>query len=42
MMTDSVSMTKMNPIKGRIRTESVSIAMTPNVAPNASEPVSPM
>ena len=42
MMTDSVSITKMNAMKGRMRTVSVSIAMTPSVAPSARAPVSPM
>ena len=42
IMTDSASITNMNPIIGKIRVWSVSIAITPSVAPRASEPVSPM
>ena len=41
-MTESVSITKMKPIKGSTSMVSVSIAMTPMVAPMASEPVSPI
>jgi len=42
MITDKVSITKINPMTGRTATESVIIAITPNVAPSDSEPVSPM
>ena len=42
MMQERVSITKINPINGRIRTWSVSIAMTPRVAPKLKAPVSPM
>ena len=42
IITDSVSITKIKQIKGRTKIVSVSIAITPIVAPSAKEPVSPM
>lgn len=42
MIDERVSITKMNPTKGSIKTWSVSMAMTPSVAPRLSAPVSPM
>jgi len=42
MMQERVSITKMNPMNGRIKTWSVSMAMTPSVAPRLRAPVSPM
>lgn len=42
MITDRVSIMKMNPMKGRIRTVSVKKAITARVAPKLRDPVSPM
>lgn len=41
-MTESVSITKIKAMKGRIRTVLVIMAITPIVAPRANDPVSPM
>ncbi len=42
MITERASITKIKPIKGSTRVWSVSMAMTPRVAPREREPVSPM
>ncbi len=42
IITEIVSITKMNAMKGSTITELVSIAMTPIVAPRARAPVSPI
>ena len=42
MITERVFITKIEAMKGRIRTVLVIMAMTPRVAPNDKAPVSPM
>ena len=42
MITESVSITKIKAMNGRIKTVLVSMAITPRVAPSEIEPVSPM